>query len=165
MSEHVSKAIRRLAAVYGEPKTDYKPELFAEFISALENYRSDVVAYGVDRVIRDRAYPTWPTVGEVVKACRDVADEMSDKCHPAGSAPNGRTYDPVDQATAKELLTKAMAGMDTRNNFVSIRARAGAWVKHHNCRVTTDVDAPWGQEVVDEFGRVVPIGWKPGEAA
>lgn len=164
MSEHVSKAMRRLAAVYGEPQTEFKPELFAEFVSALSGFRGDVLAKAVDRVVRERHFPTWPTVGEVVKACRDVADELADKYSPQRPKEQ-RRYEPVEQELAKELLAKAMIGLDPRNNFEDIRRRARGWARENNCKVTVHPAAAWGCEVVDEYGRVVPIGWKPGAAA
>lgn len=165
MTEHVSKAMRRLAAVYGEPQTEFKPELFAEFFAALSGFRGDVLAKAVDRVVRERHFPTWPTVGEVVKACRDVADEIADKFSP-DKPKEHRRYEPVDQEVAKALLSKAMASLDKKNQFEGIRSRARAWARNNNCKVTMFPNAEdWGTEVIDEYGRIVPIGWRPGDAA
>ena len=160
----MDKVLRRFIVVYGEPKNVEPRELFAEFFAALANFRSDILGKAADRVIRDRIFPTWPTVGETVKACRDVADELDDK-HIPQIPREAREHKPIDQEVAKDLLAKAHAGLDPRNSFVGIQARARAWASHHNCKVIIDVDAQWGCEVVDEHGRIVPIGWKVGVAA
>lgn len=163
MSDHVAKAMRRLVAVYGEPKTEFGEDLFDEFNAALSGFRGDVLTKGVDRIVRDRAYQNWPTVGEVVKACRDIADEMADKHVPSGQFEN-RKYEPVDQKIAERLLTAAMKGLDPRNSFPAIQARADAWHRQTGVPCCIKVSEPWGQEVKDIHGRIVPIGWRMGDA-
>lgn len=163
MSDHVAKAMRRLVAVYGEPKTEFGEDLFDEFNAALSGFRGDVLTKGVDRIVRDRAYQNWPTVGEVVKACRDVADEMADK-HIPSEPVQSRKHEPVDQQVAANLLADAMSHMDERNKFTAIQARADAWHRQTGVPCRIKVSSPWGKEVVDVQGRIVPIGWRMGDA-
>lgn len=66
--------IRRFLTVYGAPKVPAPDELFAEFSKALKDFSSAIIEPAIDRVIADHAYPTWPTVGEVVKAARAQAE-------------------------------------------------------------------------------------------
>lgn len=164
MSAEITKAIRRLLAVYGTPKTDEPDILFEEFTKALSGFRTDILAKGVDRVIKDRAFSTWPTVGEVVKACRDVCDEMADS-----QAPVQQDYpkrEPVAPEVARALMQGFAKSMDAKNTFNDIKLRYELWHRTHGCKVFIDVSKPWGEEVWDEYGRIVPIGWpKEGKAA
>lgn len=166
MSADVTKAIRRLLAVYGTPKTDEPDILFEEFRKALTGFRADILAKGVDAVIKDRAFSNWPTVGEVVQACRDVSAAMSDSFAPEHKK-FGHDWKkaPVDPIIAKALLDGFNKTMNAGNTFADINARATAWARFHRCKVTIDVSKPWGEEVVDEYGRIVPIKWKIGDAA
>jgi hypothetical protein len=150
MSADVTKAIRRLLAVYGEPKTDETEILFEEFAKALTGFRADILAKGVDAVIKDRAFSNWPTVGEVVQACRDASEAMADRYEPQKQV--YRKSDPVPEAVARALLEGFNKTMTAGNAFADIVARmpreAGA---------TIDVSRPWGEEVHDAWGNIVPI--------
>lgn len=157
-SEVITRVLRRLSAVYGEPQTEFTEDLFTEFAKALAAYRADILTNAVDRVIRDRAFPTWPTVGEVVKACRDVADEMADKYVPERVAAP-REYKGVDQDTASKLLARARAAINAGNSFDEIVARKRAWEADTGKRCIIDVKWPWGEEVQDSDGMIVPVGY------
>lgn len=65
--------IERLFRLYGEPNR-ISPEdmdgFLEEYADALEGYAPNILAKAMDRVRDNHAYPTWPTVGEIVKACR-----------------------------------------------------------------------------------------------
>ena len=157
----MDKVIRRLIVVYGEPKDVEPKELFAEFFKALGSYRGDILSKAADLVIRERAFPGWPTVGEVVKACREVADAMADR-HVEQPSP---VYDkpPVGQQEAARLMGYAKHFMDPRRSFPALMDSARAWARHHNCKVTVDVDQD--PPMFDEHGRTIPFGWKIGDAA
>lgn len=161
MIDHVPNALRRLAAVYGDPQTEFKGELIAEFKAALAPYRADILTKAIDRVIRERAFPTWPTVGEVVKACREVSDEMADRNFSQPSP----VYDkpPVSQEQAAKLMGYARHFMDPRRAYPALMDSARAWARHHGCKVTVDVDQD--PPMWDEHGRTIPFGWKIGDAA
>lgn len=163
MSAEITKAIRRLMAVYGTPKTDEPQILFDEFAKALSGFRTDLLAKGVDRVIKDRAFSTWPTVGEVVKACRDVCEEMADKHVVEFPKPDRRA--PVPPDVAKALLQGFAKTMEAKNTFADIKLRYDLWYRTHGCKVFMDMSKPWGEEVWDVYGRIVPIGWPKLEAA
>lgn len=159
----MDRVVRRLVTVYGVPQGVADPkELFGEFFKALNGYSPEILSTGCDRVIRDRAFSSWPTVGEVVKACRDVADEAADRTHrqPTADEP---VFEPVSQEQAAHLLGQAMQHLDPRRSFPNMMATARAWAKHHNCKVIVDVDQD--PPMTDEHGRVIPFGWKPGQAA
>lgn len=157
----MDKVVRRLIVVYGEPKDVEPRELFAEFFKALESYRSDILGKATDRVIRERAYPTWPTVGEMVKACREVSEEMVDRTFNQPSPEY--TKPPVSQETAVRLMGAARQALDHRRSFPNMMATARAWARAHNCKVTVDVDE-WPY-MWDEHGTEIPFGWKIGDAA
>lgn len=159
----LNKVIRRFSAAYGPPQVEEPAELFEEFSKALAGTRGDLLTKGVDTVIKERVFPGWPTVGEVVKACRDAADELaSNFSRPQPVYPKNA---PVHPTIAKALLEGFNKAMHSGNAFADINARASAWGRYHNCKVTIDVSKTWGEEVVDEFGRIVPIRWKMGDAA
>lgn len=165
MNAEINKAIRRLLAVYGTPKTEEPEILFDEFAKALSGFRSDILVNGIDRVIRERAFSAWPTVGETVKACRDVCGEMADRVPQQPAADYSRRT-PVPSVVAKALLQGFAKTMEAKNTFNDIKLRYDLWHRTHGCKVFLDVSKPWGEEVYDEFGRVVPIGWpKEGETA
>lgn len=159
----LNKVIRRFAAAYGEPQVEEPAELFAEFSKALAGNRADLLTKGVDTVIKERVFPGWPTVGEVVKAVRDASEEMASRFVP--EQPKYTNKDPVPPVIAKALLEGFNKTMLAGNAFADIQARANAWGRFHNIGVTITVSAPWGEEVVDANGQIVPIGWKPGKAA
>ncbi len=155
------KVLKRLHTLYGAPNTDSPPDLYAEFAAALAPYRSDILSKAVDRVRSDRAFPGWPTVGELVKACREVSDEMVDRTFNQPSA----TYDkpPVSPEQAAKLMGFAKHFMDPRRSFPALMDSARAWARHHACKVTVDVDQD--PPMWDEHGRTIPFGWKIGDAA
>lgn len=152
------KVLKRLHTLYGAPNTDNPPELYKEFSAALAPYRSDILSKAVDRVRAERSFPGWPTVGELVKACRDVSEEMTDRTFNQPSPTFGK--EPVSQEVATRLLGQARQLLDTRRSFPNLMATARAWARHHNCKVTVDVDQD--PPMIDEHGRVVPFGWRPG---
>ncbi len=151
----MDKVLRRLIVVYGEPKDVEPKELFAEFFKALGSYRGDILSKATDLVIRERAFPGWPTVGEVVKACREVSDEMADR-HIEQPSP---VYDkpPVTPEVAKRLLGQATQFLDPMRSFPNIMASARKWARDHNCKVTVDVSE--NPPMWDEHGSVIPFGY------
>lgn len=156
-----TKVLRRLQTLYGMPNTEYPKELYAEFSAALAPYRSDILNKAVDRVRSERTFPGWPTVGELVKACRDVSDEMADRTFNKPSPEYDR--EPVSQEAAARLMGHARQLLDPRRSYPNLMATARLWARHHNCKVTVAVG--YEKPMADEFGRIIPFGWKPGEAA
>lgn len=146
----LNKVIRRLAAVYGEPQVDEPSELFQEFSKALAGTRGDLLTKGVDTVIKERVFSGWPTVGEVVKACRDAGEALADRYTP--EKPVYRNSDPVPPVVAKALLDGFTKAMNSGNCFADIVARTPRAQGS-----TIDVSADWGQEVLDPSGNIVPI--------
>lgn len=62
--------IRRLAVLFGEPKTD-DPETFsAEYANALRGVDKDVLKTAGDLIVRERKWRSWPTVADIL----DVVD-------------------------------------------------------------------------------------------
>jgi hypothetical protein len=149
------KVLKRLHTLFGAPNTDSPPGLYAEFSAALAPYRSDILSKAVDRVRADRAFPGWPTVGELVKACREVSEEMVDRTFNQPSPEY--TKPPVSQETAVRLMGAARQALDPRRSFPNIMASARAWARDHNCKVTVGVVG--GHPMVDEHGRAVPFGY------
>ena len=153
MSAEITKAIRRLLAVYGEPKTDEPELLFEEFEKALTGMRADLLVKGVDAVIKNRAFSTWPTVGEVVQACRDASAAMADNYAPEHQRfPKSAPSRAVDPAEAKRLLDSFTKSMGSGNSFAEIIARVP-----REAGSTVNVERPWGEEVQDQHGNIVPI--------
>lgn len=146
----LNKVIRRLAAVYGEPQVDEPSELFQEFSKALAGTRGDLLTKGVDTVIKERVFSGWPTVGEVVKACRDAGEAIADRYVP--EPPKYSTSDPVPPEIAKALLEGFHRTMAASNSFADIVARTP-----RTQGSTIDVSTVWGCEVCDHDGNIVPI--------
>ncbi len=146
----VNKVIRRLVIAYGEPQIENPDDLFEEFSKALAGTRGDILTKGVDLVIRERVFPGWPTVGEVVKACRSVAQENA---RPEIEKPvEHREPSPEERERVSTLLRSVMKTLDAGNSFAEIRRRCPM-----DKGATIDVSAPWGEEVRDGRGNIVPI--------
>jgi hypothetical protein len=152
-----AKVIRRLTNVYGAPNVPDQDMLYDEFCKALRGFSDPVLDLALDRVIRDRTFPTWPTVGEVVATAREAAAILTPKPKPEPDQVFQKKY--VGPDRVKALLDGAMGqGLYGGNDYVAIAAR---------CPIggAVDVDAPWGEEVKDRNGNVVPIRQRKGRAA
>lgn len=146
----VNKVIRRLVVAYGPPQVEDPNELFEEFSKALAGTRGDLLTKGVDVVIKERVFPGWPTVGEVVKACREAGEELAARFVPPQTAYPKNA--PVHPTIAKALLEGYNKTLLAGNAFADIRARCP-----REPGATIDVSQPWGQEVCDAQGNIVPI--------
>lgn len=145
----------RFLTLYGEPKTD-NPALFvSEYRRALKGYDSAVLDRAGDIVVKAHRYPTWPTLGEVIATANRVAEEIAIEREREQPRP-ATNHDlpepsPEEKERADEITRRLMAVMRSgANTFLDIKAR---------CPVggTIDVSAPWGEEVRDSYGNVVPI--------
>lgn len=138
----------RFTTMYGEPKTDDVAGYVETYANALEGFNAAILDAAILRIIRNHTYPSWPTVGECVKVCRQVASEL----YPPKIVPDPppAAKDPVDAKIAKLLKDSALRALTARNSFEDIRRR---------CPIggTIVVDAPWGGEVRDAQGNIVPI--------
>ena len=143
--------IERLITVYGEPKTD-NPDLFiAEYAKALRGFDQRVLEFAADNIFRTHTYPTWPTLGEIVRTANEVAAELYDNHRkPEHSKAPLAEPTPEQKERVAEVMRMFAKTMDSNNTFAAILAR---------CPVggTIKVDAPWGEEVRDRRGNVVPI--------
>ncbi len=69
--------IRRLVAVFGEPKTD-DPEIYlAEFEKSLKGWSAEVLQQAGDRVIKESVF--WPKPAEVIAICRSIAVDIASR--------------------------------------------------------------------------------------
>lgn len=150
----VTKVIKRLANVFGPPNVSEPDEFFAEYQKAFAGYSADVLQSAVDRVMKEHVYASWPTVGEVMAAVQAVLSARS-----TGSAPEhikfsalgpepGKKY--VDPERLKELISSFSASLEANNDFPAIYARCPI-------KGTINVSSPWGEEVRDKHGNIVPI--------
>lgn len=154
-----TKVIKRLLNVFGPPSVPDPDALYEEFGKALKGFSEPILDEAIDRVMREHIYASWPSLGECVKHCRNVAYERSPRI-----APEHQKLEPdldkapVDEATAKQLMASFNSCISFGNDFAAIQAR---------CPIggTIDVSAPWGQEVTDRNGNVVPIRKRRGKAA
>lgn len=106
--------IRRFLTVYGAPKVPAPDELFAEFSKALKDFSGAIIEPAIDRVIADHAYPTWPTVGEVVKAVRAQAERNYRPVISVAEPPPPPLTD-EQRARANEIYRCALAALNQAN--------------------------------------------------
>lgn len=67
--------LNRFAALYGAPDTE-DPGLFvSEYGRALSGFPADVLRRGIDRVVDENDFKSWPTVGACKKACQRLMPE------------------------------------------------------------------------------------------
>lgn len=150
----VSKIIKRLGNVFGAPNCADPEEFFAEYQKAFTGYSADVLQSAVDRVMKEHVYASWPTVGEVMAAVQAVLAARSTghapehvKFSALGPEP-GKKY--VNPERLKELMSSFSASFEANNDFPAIMARCPIKGK-------INVSAPWGEEVTDKDGNIVPI--------
>jgi len=158
MSQMVfTKVIRRLSTNYGMPNVPDRDALYDEFCKALTGYAEPVLDLALDRIIKTRTFPTWPTVGEVVTAARDAAGVLAPRPKPELVPAIEKKH--VGPERIKELLKQTVGqGLNGDNDFEAIVARCprGGSIK---------IDTAWGEEVKDSNGKVVPIRVRRGRAA
>ena len=63
----------RFDALYGPPKTKSPDLFFDEYEKALSGYDTAILSKALEVVIRGHQYPTWPTIGQIIQACKAVA--------------------------------------------------------------------------------------------
>lgn len=98
--------LARLLNLYGSPKCDDEAEFFGEFQKALGGYCEQVLRIALDRVVRNRLYSTWPTVGEVNLTCAEVSAELAPR--PAESGDDWPRPSDAERARVQRL-TAALA--------------------------------------------------------
>lgn len=149
-----TKVIKRLMNVFGAPNSPDQNAFFDEFDKALRGYTADVLEAAVDRVMKVHVFASWPTVGEVTEAVQSVLAARGGPRAPehvkfsALEPEPGKKY--VDPQRVKDLVASFAAKLEENNDFPAIQAR---------CPIggTIDVSKPWGEEVTDKNGNVVPI--------
>lgn len=67
--------IRRLMAVYGEPRTEDPAGFILEYQKALGGYSDEILAKTADQIIREVG-PFWPRPAEAVRIARTIADRI-----------------------------------------------------------------------------------------
>jgi hypothetical protein len=149
--------LSRFITIYGDPKTDNAEAFLDEFASALEGFSPEIVSKAANKILRTHEYPTWPSLGECVKSCREVAWELNPPTKPEPARAIKKKH--VGQDRVQALLKQAMGqGLNGDNDFEAIIARCPRGG-------SVDVSAPWGEEVRDRNGNVVPIRQRKGRAA
>lgn len=69
----------RFTNLYGEPNAADPTEFIAEYRKALANTRADILEKASNYVVKNHAYPTWPTIGECKSAIELIAGEINSK--------------------------------------------------------------------------------------
>lgn len=156
MSHVFPAMIDRFLTVYGRPKSDNPSGFIDEYAKALSGFSAVILDKAASRIMSTHEYPTWPALGECVKICREIAWELNPPPKPEPVPVLEKKHVGPDRISA--LLKEAMGqGLAGDNDFEAIVARCPRGGK-------IDVSAPWGQEVTDRHGNIVPIrerrkGW------
>lgn len=156
MSKVHELVISRIMTVYGVPTAPDPDALYREFVLALDGFSDKVLEAGISRVLRTHEYPTWPVLGEIVSACRAVAYELTPRDKPEVAPVLAKEH--VGPERVQELISSFAKSLTDRNSFEDIKARCPIGGR-------IDVSAPWGQEVTDKDGNIVPIRQGRGKAA
>lgn len=148
--------IDRFLTVYGQPKSDRPDAFIDEYAKALHGFSAVILEKAASRIMSMHEYPTWPALGECVKVCREIAWEMNPPPKPEPVLMPKKND--VGPERVQALLTQTLGkGLYANNDFNAIQARCPPGG-------TIDVRAPWGEEVRDRNGKIVPIrekkkGW------
>lgn len=151
-----NKLVQRMCVMYGPPDTEDPPAWFAEMDRLLKGYRDDILDKAGDLILRTNRTGRFPSVSMFVTACTDVAEgfESFKKLKPEDYHKK-----PVDPVEAKRLLESFMKSIHSGNSFADIVARLPM-----EPGSTINMERPWGEEVHDAQGNIVPIR-KKGAAA
>lgn len=125
MTAAIDKAMARLAAVFGDPKTP-DPELYLEeFRKALDGMDPIVLSKAVDAWMRkDTAY--WPRPGEIVALAQTVAADVYQSRRPAEHQPipNRDPLDPEVKARVEAMIKSAIDGMKEQGHVEGEASKA-----------------------------------------
>lgn len=144
-----NKLVSRMCIMFGAPETDDPQAWFAEMDRLLKGYREDILDKAGDLILRTNRTGRFPTVSAFVTACEDVAEGMSAF---KKLKPEDYRKPAVDQEVAAELLSRFNTSMNCGNSFAEILARCP-----RSKGSTIDMSRPWGEEVQDPHGNIVPI--------
>ncbi len=78
--------VRRLAIVFGEPKTEDAAGFLGEYANAFKGTPKDILDVAADVIIKQRKYRNWPTVAE----CLDAIDSAKKQL-----VANGKVLEPI----------------------------------------------------------------------
>lgn len=67
--------VKRLAIIFGEPKTEDPEGFLSEYANATRGVEKDILNAAADVIIKQRKFRTWPTVAECLDAI-DLAKKM-----------------------------------------------------------------------------------------
>lgn len=147
----LEKVLKRLTGVYGAPNAPDPAILYGEFSKALKGYDPSLLEGALDKVIKARTFPGWPTIGEVLVEVNNVAaSRVKAPEHVKFSAVDQTEKAYVDPQRVADLIAKFSKALEANNDFTAIYGRCPAGGK-------INVSAPWGQEVTDSSGNVVLI--------
>lgn len=150
-----NKLVQRLCLMYGPPETENIDAWFAEMDRLLKGYREDILDKAADLIFRTHKRVGFPPLSVIVTACVDTAEGMATF---KKLKPEDYHKKLVDPEQAKALLAGFSKSMEEKNTFRDITARCSA------VGSTIDLTRPWGEEVHDRNGNIVPIR-KRSEAA
>ena len=142
-----ANVIRRFTTMYGAPNVLDKDAFFDEFCKALRGYSPEILDKATTLVIAGHVYPSWPTVGELVKAARSCAEDMR---QPAPTKPEVWPPPTPEQKARADAQQRQMTLSAVGNTFVDIQRRCPR-------DGSINVAAPWGEEVRDRGGNIIPI--------
>lgn len=60
--------VKRLAILFGEPKTEDPAAFLAEYANAFKGTKKDILDAAAEVIIKQRKYRAWPTVAECLEA-------------------------------------------------------------------------------------------------
>jgi hypothetical protein len=137
----------RFMTLYGAPKTENDAGFIREYALALGGFSDAILERATGKIVASHGFASWPVLGECVRVCREVAEDISPR--PAPLPPPVKNAPPEGRGTSilREVCTP---GLYAKNSFPHILARCP-----HGGSI--DISAPWGQEVRDARGNVVPI--------
>ena len=144
-----NKLVSRMCIMFGAPETDDPQAWFAEMDRLLKGYREDILEKAGDLILRTNRTGRFPTVSMFVTACEDAAEGFASF---KKLKPEDFRKPIVDQEVAVELLNRFNTSMNCGNSFADILARCP-----RSKGSTIDMSRPWGEEVHDPRGNIVPI--------
>jgi hypothetical protein len=118
MSRHF---LERLTVVYGEPETSDNAGFFDEYRRGLGEYSADVMDRAIDRMLRERKFRSWPTIGELRKHANEVLEA-------AGARTKGPDTWAAKKADASERA-KRFAYDAQRQTALGRAAEAEDWAR------------------------------------
>jgi hypothetical protein len=120
--------VKRLAIIFGEPKTEDPEGFLAEYASATKGTEKDILNAAADVIIKQRKFRNWPTVAECLDAIESAKKQVVSKGKMLETIENFDKWfeDKIERMRAAKTRPQMQAIMDEVRPYDAAR-----WIAPH----------------------------------